>query len=88
MHLHRIRDLREDRDLTQQEIADLLGIKREVYRRYETGIRDFPLWALVRLSAFYQCSCDYLLEQSDRKERAEVLYEQYYKRMLEHKKQT
>ena len=59
MYLHRLRDLREDRDLTQQEIADLLGIKREVYRRYETGIRDLPLWALVRLSVFYQCSCDY-----------------------------
>lgn len=57
----RLRDLREDSDKTQQEIADYLNMHRSVYRRYETGERELPLWALVKLADYYQTSTDYIL---------------------------
>ena len=65
MYLRRLEDLRNDHDLTQQQVADLLGIQREVYRRYEKGTRDLPLWALIRLAHYYHCSSDYILEITD-----------------------
>lgn len=55
------RGLREDRDLTQQYIADLLKIKRTMYRRYETGETDFPIRHLKTLCLFYGVSSDYVL---------------------------
>ena len=61
MESQRIEDLRVDNDLSQQTIADLLGCSREVYRRYEKGTRDIPIWALIRLATYYHCSTDYLL---------------------------
>ena len=61
MLLQRLEDLRTDADKTQQEIADILGCKREVYRRYEKGIHDIPLWALIKLAGYYQTSTDYIL---------------------------
>lgn len=61
MLLQRLEDLRIDTDKTQQEIADFLGCKREVYRRYEKGIYDIPLWALIKLADYYQTSIDYIL---------------------------
>ena len=61
MHFPRIEDLRNDADKTQQEIADVLGCQREVYRRYEKGAYDIPLWALIRLAEYYQTSTDYIL---------------------------
>lgn len=61
MLLQRLEDLRIDADKTQQEIADILGCKREVYRRYEKGIHDIPLWALIKLAGYYQTSTDYIL---------------------------
>ena len=57
----RIEDLRVDADKTQEEIAVLLGCQREVYRRYEKGIYDIPLWALVKLARYYDTSTDYIL---------------------------
>ena len=48
MLFQRIEDLRIDSDKTQQEIADMLGCKREVYRRYEKGTYDIPIWALLK----------------------------------------
>lgn len=65
MHFQRIEDLRVDSDKTQQEIADVLGCKREVYRRYEKGIHEIPVWALIRLSQYYRKSTDYILGLSD-----------------------
>lgn len=56
-----LRGLREDRDLTQQQIADLLKIGRTMYRRYETGETDIPIRHLKTLCAFYGISADYLL---------------------------
>ena len=60
MLFQRIEDLRIDKDKTQQEIADFLGCKREVYRRYEKGTYDIPLWALIKLAGYYKTSTDYI----------------------------
>ena len=68
MLFQRIEDLRIDNDKTQQEIADFLGCKREVYRRYEKGTYDIPLWALIKLAGYYQTSTDYILGLTDWKE--------------------
>jgi len=61
MLLQRIRDLREDAEKSQQQIADYLNMHRSVYRRYESGEREIPVWALVKLADFYGTSTDYLL---------------------------
>ena len=61
MYFQRIRDLREDKDKTQQEIADFLHMQRSVYRRYELGEREIPVWALIRLAEYYGVSTDHLL---------------------------
>lgn len=57
----RIRDLREDADLSQQEIADLLNVSQTTYSRYECGILDIPYRSLVVLAQYYKTSVDYLL---------------------------
>ena len=61
MHFQRLRDLREDSDRTQQDVADYLHMKREVYRRYEVGEREIPVWAVIRLARLYHTSTDYIL---------------------------
>ena len=53
MYLKRVEDLRIDNDLTQQEVANILNCKREVYRRYEKGIRELPLSYAIILAKFY-----------------------------------
>ena len=68
MVFSRLENLRIDADKTQQEIADVLNCKREVYRRYEKGIYEIPVWALIRLAEYYQVSTDYILGLSDQKE--------------------
>ena len=57
----RIRDLREDRDLKQRQVADFLNCSQQVYSNYELGQRDIPTDVLIRLSEFYNVSVDYLL---------------------------
>ena len=57
----RLRDLREDRDLTQNDIAAYLKIRQNTYSQYETGQRQIPLPLLIRLAFFYDTSVDYLL---------------------------
>ena len=59
--------MRIDHDKTQQEIADVLSCKREVYRRYEKGIREIPVWAVLKLATYYHVSTDYILGLSDQK---------------------
>lgn len=61
----RIRDLREDRDLTQKELAKALSCSQQVYSNYELGQRDIPTELLIRLARFYGTSIDYLLGESD-----------------------
>lgn len=65
--IQRIRDLREDSDKTQQEIADHLNMHRSVYRRYETGERELPVWALEKLADYYHTSTDYILGRTDKR---------------------
>ena len=57
----RIRDLREDHDLTQQEVAKLLHIKQNTYSQYENGLRQLPIECLVALAVYYETSTDYIL---------------------------
>ena len=57
----RIRDLREDKDLTQTEVAEVLNTSQTVYSRYEIGIRALPIEHLIKLCKFYNVSADYIL---------------------------
>lgn len=61
----RIRDLREDHDLTQMQVAKELNCSQQVYSNYELGQRDIPTDILIKLSAFYNVSSDYILEISN-----------------------
>lgn len=67
MYFRRIGDLRQDNDMTQQQVADLLHCQREVYRRYEKGIREIPVSYAIVLARHYDVSLDYLLGESDKK---------------------
>ena len=57
----RFRDIREDRDMTQQQVAEYLGMKQPQYSRYERGLSDMPASVVVRLADLYNTSTDYLL---------------------------
>lgn len=61
----RIRDLREDHDLNQTQLAKILGMSQTGYSKYETGENDIPTQILIKLSKFYGTSIDYLLGQTD-----------------------
>ena len=61
----RIRDLREDRDLKQRQLAEYLNCSQQVYSNYELGQRDIPTDILIKLSAFYKVSVDYILGISE-----------------------
>lgn len=63
----RIRDLREDHDLTQAEVASYLHIKQNTYSQYETGQRQLPLECLIALAKLYKTSTDYILGLTDKK---------------------
>ena len=65
----RIRDLREDNDLTQKEVAKKLNCSQQVYSNYELGQRDIPTDILIKLSSLYNVSTDYILGISDIPER-------------------
>ena len=65
----RLRDIREDRDLTQQEIADYLIIRQNTYSQYENGHRQLPVDILVKLSEYYAVSTDYILGLTDNPDR-------------------
>ena len=60
-YVKRIRDLREDHDKTQQEIADILGTSQTMYARYERGANEMPIRHLITLCKYYNVSADYLL---------------------------
>lgn len=61
MFFQRLEDLRIDADKTQEQIAGVLGCKREVYRRYEKGSHEIPVWAVIALAKYYRTSADYIL---------------------------
>lgn len=63
----RLRDLREDKDLTQKEIAMVLGMSQTGYSKYETGENDIPTQVLIKLADFYKTTTDYILGRTDEK---------------------
>ncbi|MBR2448387.1 MAG: helix-turn-helix transcriptional regulator [Clostridia bacterium] len=65
----RIRDLREDADINQTEVAKMLGMSQTGYSKYETGENDIPTLVLIKLAKFYNTSVDYLLGETDCRER-------------------
>ncbi|HIR53709.1 MAG: helix-turn-helix domain-containing protein [Clostridia bacterium] len=65
----RIRDLREDADLTQKEMAKILHCSQQVYSNYELGQRDIPTAVLIALARFYETTTDYILGLSDQREK-------------------
>ncbi len=67
MQYKRIRDLREDADLKQSDIAEMLHCSQQVYSNYELGQRDIPTDVLIRLANFYKTNVDYLLGLTDTK---------------------
>lgn len=66
-YVKRIRDLREDSDKTQQEIADILGTSQTMYARYERGANELPIRHLITLCQYYKVSSDYILGLSDKR---------------------
>ena len=61
LEFRRIRELREDHDLNQGDVAEYLHMHREVYGRYERGEREIPVWAVIKLAEYYHTSTDYIL---------------------------
>ena len=68
MKYQRVRDMREDRDLNQQQVAEYLNMSQTGYSKYETGENDIPTRVLIQLAGFYKTSVDYILGISDRRE--------------------
>ena len=66
--MNRIKDLREDADLTQRELAEYLHIKQNTYSQYENEQRQLPLSCLIALAKFYKTSTDYILGLTDKKD--------------------
>lgn len=69
MDLSRLKDLREDHDLTQKEVAKLLHITQQQYSRYETQTREIPVHLVYKLALFYNTSTDYILGLTNRIEK-------------------
>lgn len=65
MFFKRLYELRTDNDLTQQQVADYLMCNRQVYARYERGIREIPVSMVIKLAKLYKVSTDYILELAD-----------------------
>lgn len=63
----RLKDLREDNDITQAEIAEILNIKQNTYSQYENQKRDIPISLLWKLADYYDTSIDYLVGRTDKK---------------------
>ena len=65
MLFQRLRDLREDRDLRQEDVAEILGISQTVYSRYERGFQTLPVIHLLKLADYYKVSSDYILGRTN-----------------------
>lgn len=66
-YIRRMRDLREDHDLTQQQVANYLGTSQTMYARYERGANELPIRHLIQLCKLYHISADYILGLTDQK---------------------
>ena len=69
MYLKRLKDLREDNDLKQQDVANVVNSKQQQYSLYETGKRDLPFELAIILAKFYNTSLDYIAELTNNKEK-------------------
>lgn len=69
MYFQRIRDLREDKDLKQENIANILGITQQQYQLYESGKREIKIEKLITLAQFYNVSVDYILGLTNSKKK-------------------
>ena len=67
MIFRRIREMREDRDLTQTALADYLGVRQTTYSKYELGRIEVPVEVLIKLADYYQVSLDYLVGREGRR---------------------
>lgn len=65
MNISRLKEMREDRDLTEKDIANVLGIKQQNYSRYETGTVSMPIERYAKLAEFYNTSIDYIIGRTD-----------------------
>ncbi|MBQ8765511.1 MAG: helix-turn-helix transcriptional regulator [Clostridia bacterium] len=65
MYFQRLKDLREDKDMNQTQVAKILGMSQTGYSKYETGENDIPTAILIKLADFYDVSIDYLLNRTD-----------------------
>ena len=68
MKFQRIQDLRNDSDLSQKQISEILHISQRSYSHYETGSRNIPIEMLIRLADYYDTTIDYLVGRTDNKE--------------------
>lgn len=68
-YVERIRELREDNDLRQKDIAEILCTTQQVYSRYENGTNEIPIHHLITLARYYNVSVDYILGETDCKDR-------------------
>ncbi len=68
MTYKRIKDMREDSDLTQEKLSSHLNISQRAYSHFETGSRGLPVDILIKVADYYDVSVDYLLERTDKKE--------------------
>ena len=66
--MNRLRDVREDADLNQTQVAKFLGMSQTGYSKYETGENDIPTQVLIKLAGFYKTTTDYILGISDRRD--------------------
>ncbi len=79
----RLKELREDRDLRQQDIADLLHISQVSYGRYELGLSEPSLSSLIKLADFYNVSLDYLVGRSSSKNEMVLVNKKYIDQLIE-----
>lgn len=62
----KVRDIREDFDLSQQQVAEILGITRQQYQLYESGKREMPIHLFIKLAEYYEVTIDYLVGRDKR----------------------
>lgn len=67
MYLRRLRDLREDKDLYQKEVADIIDVSQQYYSEYEKGNRPIPIEKLIKLANYYNVSLDYICNRTNEK---------------------
>ena len=78
----RLKDLREDKDMKQWQIAELLGMKQEQYQRYESGKRETPIKTLIKLAEYYKVSLDYITGRTNEKTGIKSIVDQDEKKLL------